>query len=90
MKGLPPTMCSAVCTPLSVCLPVNSVGLEELGPMTHGFGVLYDDPDPAAGRAVRNLDPVPAQRRLRGQVHGNGSHTVPGWISVKIKERICY
>ena len=35
----------------------------------------------AAARPERNLYPVAAQAGLRGQVHGDGGHAVPGRIS---------
>ena len=51
--------------------------------MPDGLWVLYNDAYPAAGRAVRNLDPVPAQARLGRQVDGDGGHTVARWVSTK-------
>ena len=57
--------------------------LEELGTVPDGLWVLYNDAYPAAGRAVRNLDPVPAQARLGRQVDGDGGHTVARWVSTK-------
>ena len=69
--------------PFCFSWPVYCKCLEELGTVSDGLRVLYNNAHPAAGRAVRNLDPVTAQARLGRQVDGDGGHTVARWVSTK-------
>ena len=60
---------------------MDGKGLEELGSVADGLGVLDDNAHPAARCAVRNLDPVAANAGLWRQVDGDGRHAVAGRIS---------
>ena len=49
--------------------------------------MLDNDADAAAAGSVRDLDPVPAQRGLGGEVDGDGGHGVPGGVAVQLRHQ---
>ena len=61
--------------------------LEELGSMTHRLRMLDNDPHHATAGSVGDLNPVPAERSLWCQIHGDGSHGVSGGVTIQLRHQ---